>query len=94
VLLLSIVIDNITETSLLKGTHAFWFLFLLLAVKVPPAIRRRPKQAPLVQDAVPALEESELSLDAPEDAERLSTGNRSHVWIPRTMWLATGSVRP
>lgn len=43
VLLLSIVVDNLTETSFLKGTHAFWFLFLLLAVKlaVPGRTGRR-----------------------------------------------------
>lgn len=43
VLLLSIVVDNLTETSFLKGTHAFWFLFLLLAVKlaIPGGTGRR-----------------------------------------------------
>jgi O-antigen ligase len=33
--LLSILINNITESSLLDGTHSFWFLFLLVAVNVP-----------------------------------------------------------
>jgi exopolysaccharide production protein ExoQ len=35
VLLLSIVMNNIAETSFLKGTHDLWFLFLLLAVNLP-----------------------------------------------------------
>ncbi len=36
-LLLSILMNNITETSFLKGTHALWFLFLLVAINVPRA---------------------------------------------------------
>ncbi len=40
VLLLSIVMNNITETSLLKGTHGLWFLFLLVAINVPKPSRR------------------------------------------------------
>jgi O-antigen ligase len=43
-LLLSIVMNNLTEASLLKGTHSLWFLFLLVAVNVPAAARRLPKQ--------------------------------------------------
>ena len=34
-LLVSIVLNNITESSLLKGTHSLWFLFLLVAINVP-----------------------------------------------------------
>lgn len=37
-LLLSIVMNNITETSFLKGTHDLWFLFLLVAVNLPRPI--------------------------------------------------------
>jgi exopolysaccharide production protein ExoQ len=43
--LLSIVLNNITETSFLKGTHGFWFLFLLVATNLPLAIKRRPRSA-------------------------------------------------
>ena len=39
-LLVSIVLNNFTEASLLKGTHSLWFLFLLVAVNVPRATRR------------------------------------------------------
>ena len=39
-LLLSIVMNNLTESSLLKGTHSLWFLFLLVAVNIPGASRR------------------------------------------------------
>ncbi len=38
-LLVSIVMNNLTESSLLKGTHSLWFLFLLVAVNCGP-IRR------------------------------------------------------
>lgn len=40
VLLASIVLNNFTESSLLKGTHSLWFLFLLVAVNVPIRTRR------------------------------------------------------
>jgi O-antigen ligase len=33
--LTTILVNNITETSLLRGTHSLWFLFLLFAVAVP-----------------------------------------------------------
>jgi exopolysaccharide production protein ExoQ len=33
--LTALLVDNITESSLLKGTHSLWFLFLLFAVNVP-----------------------------------------------------------
>jgi O-antigen ligase len=39
-LLLSIVMNNLTESSFLKGTHSLWFLFLLVAINVPLRIRR------------------------------------------------------
>lgn len=35
VLLLSIVINNMAESSFLKGTHSLWFVFLLVAVNLP-----------------------------------------------------------
>lgn len=35
VLLLSIIINNMAESSFLKGTHSLWFVFLLVAVNVP-----------------------------------------------------------
>jgi exopolysaccharide production protein ExoQ len=34
-LLSSIVMNNVTESSLLKGTHSLWFLFLLVAINLP-----------------------------------------------------------
>jgi len=40
ILLLSIVVNNLTESSLLKGTHSLWFVFLLIAVNVPTATGR------------------------------------------------------
>jgi exopolysaccharide production protein ExoQ len=95
VLLLSIVMDNITETSVLKGTHAFWFLFLLLAVKVPPAIRRaRPKPAPFVKTEEPEAEAAELLSDSFESVKRSPARDRNHAGIPLTMSFATRPVLP
>lgn len=39
-LLLCIVLNNITESSLLKGTHSLWFILLLMAVNLPAARQR------------------------------------------------------
>lgn len=52
VLLLSIIMNNMTETSFLKGTHDLWFLFLLVAINVPTATRqmRSKKLARLKSD--------------------------------------------
>jgi exopolysaccharide production protein ExoQ len=48
-LLLSIVMNNIAETSFLKGTHDLWYLFLLVAVNLPRLSQRirLKKAAPL-----------------------------------------------
>lgn len=40
ILLLGIVMNNVTETSFLRGEHGLWFLFLLVAINVP-----RPKNS-------------------------------------------------
>jgi exopolysaccharide production protein ExoQ len=39
-LLLSVIMNNVTESSFLKGTHSLWFVFLLVAVNVPAATQR------------------------------------------------------
>jgi len=39
-LFLGIILNNMAETSFLKGTHDLWFLFLLVAVGVPQAMRK------------------------------------------------------
>ena len=46
VFLLSIVMNNITETSFLKGTYSLWFLFLLFAINVPrPRFRKEQRSS-------------------------------------------------
>jgi hypothetical protein len=30
-----ILMNNLTESSLLKGTHSLWFLFLLFVINIP-----------------------------------------------------------
>lgn len=47
VLLLSIVMNNVTETSFLRGEHGLWFLFLLTAINVP---RLRNSSSPRKRD--------------------------------------------
>lgn len=43
-LLLSIIMNNVTESSFLKGTHSLWFVFLLVAINVPAATRKMRSQ--------------------------------------------------
>ena len=50
VLLLSILINNMTESSLLNGTQSLWFLFLLVAVNVPQQFRGALKNGDAIQD--------------------------------------------
>ncbi len=35
IIVLSILVNNLTESSLLDGTHSYWCLFLLVAVNIP-----------------------------------------------------------
>lgn len=75
-LLLSIVMDNLTETSLLKGTHAFWFLFLLLALRVPGEARRiRPKALSWMGSNRAEPDEEETPVDA---VHAIEDAGRSH----------------
>jgi len=49
ILLLSILVNNVAESSFLNGTHSLWFVFLLAAINTPAAIPRRcatPRRAP------------------------------------------------
>lgn len=39
--MLAILMNNIAETSFLKGTHDFWFFFLLVSVNIPRPKRKR-----------------------------------------------------
>ena len=38
-LLLSIIMNNVTESSFLRGEHGLWFLFLLVNTNIPASIR-------------------------------------------------------
>ena len=51
-LLLSIVANNVTESSLLKGTHFLWFLFLLVAINLPRPNQRHRGNMPHARFAV------------------------------------------
>jgi exopolysaccharide production protein ExoQ len=51
VLLLSVLMNNIAETTFLSGTHGLWFLFLLTVVNLPrPKAALRPKKTGVVVD--------------------------------------------
>ena len=53
-LLLSVVLNNVTESSFLKGTHSLWFVFLLVAVNVPRSARWvRSRRAEQLQPRLP-----------------------------------------
>jgi O-antigen ligase len=53
-LLLSVVLNNVTESSFLKGTHSLWFVFLLVAVNVPrSALWVRSRRAEQLQPRLP-----------------------------------------
>lgn len=45
VLLLGIIMNNVTESSLLNGTQSLWFVFLLVAVNVPKQLRALSERA-------------------------------------------------
>jgi O-antigen ligase len=54
-LLLAIVINNITEASILKGTHMLWFIFLLVGMNVlRPKRKASLKEAPKPKSLEPA----------------------------------------
>lgn len=40
VILFAIILNNVTESSFLKGTHSLWFMFLLVAINLPRPISR------------------------------------------------------
>ncbi|MFP5227826.1 MAG: O-antigen ligase family protein [Acidobacteriota bacterium] len=64
ILLLSIVINNFTETSYLKGTHFMWFLLLMAAINMPAAVKRkaRAKVSPWAAvDSTEAVSEAPIS---------------------------------
>lgn len=64
-LLLSIVMNNLTESSLLKGTHSLWFVFLLVAVNVPATSRwwRTERTARLQKTELGAVSMSSAAVD-------------------------------
>lgn len=59
-LLLSIIVNNVAESSFLKGTHSLWFVLLLVAVNVP--LRRSPSKS-----GIPRLKRNLRDLEAPAD---------------------------
>jgi hypothetical protein len=50
--------NNITETSYLKGTHDLWFLFLLVAINLPKPVGKSESnnKAVAVQDSTQSKE--------------------------------------
>ena len=55
-LLVSVIMNNVTESSFLKGTHSLWFVFLLVAVNVPAVTQRvRSRGAAQLRKVTPDL---------------------------------------
>ncbi len=52
-LLLSVVMNNFSESSFLKGTHSLWFIFLLVAVNVPASLHTGSKKAARLRSIEP-----------------------------------------
>lgn len=49
VLLLGVLMNNMTESSLLNGAHSLWFIFLLVAVHIPTERQRVKWQSPMLR---------------------------------------------
>jgi O-antigen ligase len=52
-LLVGVLMNNVAESSFLRGTHALWFVFLLVAVNIPSVNRKPPSQGAVLQIANP-----------------------------------------
>lgn len=85
-LLLSIVINNFTETSFLKGTHFMWFLLLMAAINIPVSAPRKARVKTSVWD----------QRDSPEPAIETPVQDRNGFY--RELWgrsaAAFGRYRP
>jgi len=64
-LMLAILMNNIAETSFLKGTHDLWFFFLLVSVNIPRP-KRRSSLAKRVTSSDTRSGEDELLLHTKE----------------------------
>ncbi len=70
-LLLSVLINNVAETSFLDGTHSLWFIFLLVAVNIPTA----PQRSNFVRAV-------RLRTVGPRPADRTPAGNGVPGYVP------------
>jgi exopolysaccharide production protein ExoQ len=59
-LMLAILMNNIAETSFLKGTHDLWFLFLLVSVNIPRPKRRKSLAKRVTNSATWSGEDEQL----------------------------------
>lgn len=70
-LLVSVIVNNFSETSFLRGTHSLWFVFLLMAINLPAASRGKNK--PIAGSESFAKADRTPKVSAPATAElRLS----------------------
>lgn len=73
-LFLGVIMNNMAETSFLKGTHDLWFLFLLVAVSLPRSTRKSSAWGP--QMATP----NQLDVAEPAvESETLAASGVSHL---------------
>ncbi len=85
VIILSIIINNFTETSYLKGTHFMWFLLLMAVMNMPSPVTRKVK----VKSARPAERPNEF-----EDDESLPESNGLYGGDHRQSTADSETLRP
>jgi exopolysaccharide production protein ExoQ len=85
-LLLSIVMNNVTESSFLKGTHSLWFVFLLVAVNVPTSTRRVRSRTARMQAITPHAVSNVSSKHGHDSALVGSEPGDSRRGQPRMPW--------
>jgi O-antigen ligase len=63
--LLAVLLNNVAETSFLKGTHDLWFLLLLVAINQPRLYSRplaKISEASFRRSSVPRVEHSDVAV--------------------------------
>jgi O-antigen ligase len=77
IILVSILVNNLTESSLLDGTHSYWCLFLLVAVNIPARYLSRLKPETVRRSRSMQYRLNE-SAGTTVGASRLSAAGRIH----------------
>lgn len=84
ILLLSIIINNFTETSFLKGTHFMWFVLLMAAMNIPAPVIRKTRAKGAWQESAPDF----------ADFEQVPESNGLYGGLHRQSTTISGRLRP